>query len=513
MRGLKVLARAERLDGGLVTGVAPTEQPPATTPSALNCRFEDGAVILRPGLKALGDALDGDPALIYQFRMLDGTKYPVVITTTKGYAWISNDWEDITNTALNASLTDNHSAATFLNKLIFTNSVDAVQTWAGGTGNNFVNLGGASDYQSSQTVHKCKALCVHENRLHLFNTIEDGVSCPQRHRRSELGKIDEWKEDEGGAFDDLVEDPGGIVAAHVHLEDLLIFKEHSIIRAHYVGEGGTYDYETYTNAEGCTAPRTVVGTYDAVMFVGRDNVYMFTAGRMRSIGTPVWDELFGRTPPGERRRAFAQLWPDEHLYVLYVPVLGASVRYAYAYDYLRDRWARWDAPEMSGAGVIDIGTAVTYGDLSGTTYGELGGRTYGDFYAQEGRGRLVVGDEDGQVYEMRFDVTDDDGSNITQYYDTPLLYGLPDYTDQYKRWLEVDFEARGDSVSVLYSTDRGRNFHPLQEVSLDAGEWRHYTVPMDVYSRQLVLRFQNIGTKGGFGLRWYQVSGLPRGDR
>lgn len=512
MRGLRTLAQANAVDGGLYVGTPPLGQPKGTTPNAENVAFRDGEMRQRPGTVALGSSVTGAPTIIAPFRMSDGTTKSVLVTVDKCY-WYNDGWTDITDTTLTAAVTDNHSWANWLGTtFLFTNATDAVKAWSGS--GDIANLGGGTDYQSTGTTHIAEAVAVWENRVHLFGTTEDSTSCPTRHRYSELGYSDQWTiggADKGG-FNDLVESPGTITTAANLLDNVVVFKDESIVIARYVGSN-SFAYDTYTTSEGCTAPRTVVGRHQFLFFAGQDNVYQFDGNDMQAIGGPIRDELFRDLPPEYLGQAHAQLWRDESLYVLFVPIASSGITKAYAYDYLAQKWTRWDMPNASAAGVLTLGSATTWGDVTSDTWGEYSARTWGSLFAQEGRESIAVGYSDGSVRELSYSLPDDAGSDINEWYDTPELYGDDDYVNEYKRWLEFVMDVKGQPLTITYSTDNGQTWHAGGAITPAEGTYSRKILALDVTSRNLRLRLRCAGTSGGFQLRWYAVRGMIRGTR
>lgn len=115
----------------------------------------------------------------------------------------------------------------------------------------------------------------------------------------------------------------------------------------------------------------------------------------------------------------------------------------------------------------------------------------------------------GDVFLITEGVLEDNGTAVEQRYDT-MDFTIPQiFQSLLGRWAQVEFEAQGDTVELLYSTDQGRNFTSLGTTTL--GETQGYfQIPIDVSGRTLRFRFKSLTD---FALRWIRTWVRPGGSR
>ena len=94
----------------------------------------------------------------------------------------------------------------------------------------------------------------------------------------------------------------------------------------------------------------------------------------------------------------------------------------------------------------------------------------------------------------------DAASVITATLDTPDY----EYNGLDTRFIEFEFEAKGTTVEVLYSTDNGTTWVSAG-VTILADQWRLYRVYVDVVGRTIRYRFSNAVDTGILAVRRWRV--------
>jgi len=127
----------------------------------------------------------------------------------------------------------------------------------------------------------------------------------------------------------------------------------------------------------------------------------------------------------------------------------------------------------------------------------------------------IYGGTGGRVYADDDSTWDDVGVAVDAWWDSKdFVYG-----DSYKRtttrWMELNFEACGDTVSVYYSVDGG-----LSYVQLNGGtavtltqNWKSYKLDYQLSSNMVRFRFRNNSSEEYFKMRWLEVGFIPQSDR
>jgi len=135
--------------------------------------------------------------------------------------------------------------------------------------------------------------------------------------------------------------------------------------------------------------------------------------------------------------------------------------------------------------------------------GDIGGRI-GDLGGVSVRPRIILGDTDGYIYKMSSTKSDDAGTGITNYWDSKDFVLGEEYKTRYNRFRAIEFDAKGDSLEVLYSIDSGESWNYIDEqVLTESYEW--HTLWFDDSARKIRFRFRNKNTNESFSLRTFKI--------
>lgn len=485
---------------GLDQETPATLMPDQASPNLRNVRVRGGVLFKRLGSTTITSAsanasVASGPMLLDDFGRLSGSTTAMVAACSALYKWTGSGWSAI-KTGLSGALDGYHSAVVMNDCWIYTNGVDHVQKWTG-TG-DASDLSGGADYQTP-AYHVCRAVATFSDRLLLLGTNEDGTSLPYRVRWSELGKIDEFNEAEGGGYTDLTGDPGGLQGAELLGNWLAVYGANSIWLGTYVGGNVVFAFNRIIPNAGTRAPRTVKDLGNAHIFMGRDDIYHFDGTTLTPIGRRIRDELFSGMNPDDHVKCFAALNRDDHLYRLYVPYSADYASRCYIYDYQQNTWTMDTVDTVTAAAALELGSGLTIDELPGTidelqgTIDELGQYSGQQFHAFAHSGGMVY-KEDGLT-------VDDYGTAVDGRWDSKDFTFGNEYVVLYKRIIEILFEARGQQVEVWHSTDHGGTWTRAETQTLTSA-YARYRVPVDEYARQIRVRFRNNTSGSRFWLRW-----------
>lgn len=183
--------------------------------------------------------------------------------------------------------------------VIWTNGIDPVQIYEAST-NEVRPLSGLTSGAPkgvSAAVTTCREVAVWDTRIFLFYTTEDGVDLPQQIRWSDVGNIEDFTgtgtSDAG--FERLSDKEDGILSAIILAEDLIIYRDNSIVRGSVVGTSvRTFDFDEVISSEGAFGPNAVTSTLDGHVFVGNNNIYAYRGGQsLDPIGDKIYPLVFG----------------------------------------------------------------------------------------------------------------------------------------------------------------------------------------------------------------------------
>jgi len=87
-----------------------------------------------------------------------------------------------------------------------------------------------------------------------------------------------------------------------------------------------------------------------------------------------------------------------------------------------------------------------------------------------------------------------------------------DKFEYYKRWLQLDFEAKGNSIDIEYSIDYGSTWSSIKTNYALSPDWSNkmYRVYFDVVARNIRFRFRNNRSGETFSLRQFYPYYLDR---
>jgi len=479
------------------------------TPACLNVRFRGGEVRKRTGREALGGAVEGVPVLLHAFRRLSGVVTPMLATTTHLYRWDGAAWDELAD-GLSGDEDGWHSATVLNDTWVYSNGVDPVMKWTGSGAP--ADLGGATDYGAAAT-HRARQVANYADRLVLLSPWESGSAVAQRVRWSELGKLEEWDEAEGGGYADLTDDPGGVRWLERLGDWAVVYCAGTIWRMTFLGPPVVFHFSRVVTHMGLRARRTVTPVAGGHFFMGDDDLYVFDGSAPRPIGARVRDRLFGAVPPARRSECHASTNLDRNEVRLYVPWSAeGDVDRAVAWDYQQDVWSFDTAPSARCAASVEMGTVVRIDDLGSDPIAALGATRIDDLGGYEGRRFFVMADADGQAWADSGLAADDGDAAVDGWLDTKDYPLDARYVSHEKRVLQVEFEARGSAVALSASGDQGGTWESLGTVALGPA-WTRHRVDCDLQGRTLRLRFRNAASGGSFRIRWWAARYVVGAER
>jgi len=178
----------------------------------------------------------------------------------------------------------------------------------------------------------------------------------------------------------------------------------------------------------------------------------------------------------------------------------------WCYDVVREVWYR-KSRSMTGYGFYQAASSLTIGELTGNI-GEQDWR-FGDMLTKAYAPITLVGDNDGKVYQLSKTTLNNDGTAITNEFQTPdfVLPGTEDYMNYYMRVPQLIFEAKGQSVTTTWSGDGGNTWHATEggggNTSALTSDYKIYQQDFDTSVRKIRFKFLNNTASSGFYLRYY----------
>lgn len=131
----------------------------------------------------------------------------------------------------------------------------------------------------------------------------------------------------------------------------------------------------------------------------------------------------------------------------------------------------------------------------------------------------LVGDANGKVYMLDKTTLNNDGTAITNEFETPdfTIPTKEDFVDKFFRTQQLVFEASGQSVTTDWSIDGGLTWNPTSTPGNNTdtltSAFEVYQQDFDTVSRKVRFRFRNTSASSGFNLRYYGFGWKPRSSR
>ena len=251
--------------------------------------------------------------------------------------------------------------------------------------------------------------------------------------------------------------------------------------------------------------------------MGEDDIYRFGGQQPIPIGKRIRDDLFRKVSRDNRMNAFAAINRSDNEYRLYVPLgnTAGDITRAYIYNYQQDTWSMDDVKNMTTAAPVELGASAIIDDMDygDSTIDGLPAEPIDNLGGYAGKQYWLYADDDGYVYQEDGREPNDAGAAIDSYWESKDFYGADDlYVNYLKRWEAIPFEARGDELTVSYSTDLGETWTDALTQTLSNGHVR-YVAEIDVSSRSIRARFRNKSLNERFWLRFFAFQGYVASDR
>ena len=486
---------------GIQLDMPPTMINDAASTHCMNLSMIGQALTQRAGVVPLGDnlPLDGPIFGFRQFADLDGNVHTMACTDGTIYSLnsITNEWEVLDDTYTTVGEWGQYiNTAVFTGQLVMASINIPLLLWDGGVTVSEID---AQDSVRGSFVKNFG------NRLVVFDTLEDSVHrTRQRVRWTAIGTYDDF---DNGDFVDLVDSPGGIVAVENLGNELVIYKENSIVIMTYLGSPTTFGFETRVAHLGGVAPRGVVALNDRHYFLGADNVYLYQGGRtITPVGDGLRDEMPALIQGNAVERVVSGMFGDEVWFV--APMESIEPDTVYVYNWRKGVWFKYNI----NASVLDryvTSESVTIGDLEGSI-GDLAGLIR-DFGGTATTPFLVVGKSDGYIGLINSSIATDHGEHFTLEWQSKDFVLSELYQARYIRYRGIDFELSGTEVEVSYSNDEGITWTPLKTLELSS-RYKWYQTYFD--SVDYKIRFRLRSTDGEvFSLRAFNLKFLEVSER
>ena len=398
------------------------------------------------------------------------------------------------------------------NTFIATNGVDQPQEWPG-TG----NFGDLTTTLATGSITTSEVVISFKDHLVFFSNTENAADCPQRASWTNIGTTEDFVAGTAG-YQDLVDDESWVVAAEqIGENEYAVYKERSIVKMTWVGGHTPFRFNTMVKGTGALSKEGVVDVGGEHMVIGPDVIYAYKGEKeIEVLDDVVKKELYDGLDGTNSGRVFLMFVEEDDELQVWVPTEASTPDLVWCYNVVEEIWYR-KVRNMTGYGFYQMQAGLTIGDLVGTI-GEQNWR-FGDALVKAYSPITLVGDTNGKVYKLDKTTLNNDGSAITNEFQTPdfTLPDTPEYLNMFMRVAQLSFEVSGNSVTTEWSSDEGSTWHPTQgggtnTTTLDS-IFKYYQQDFDATERMIRFRFRNTTASSGFKLRYYGFYWIPRSGR
>lgn len=305
---------------------------------------------------------DETTRLLWRHHALDDTETLVRVGTARVWTGLAGDRVQV-GSGLTGSATDVISAAQYKDRLVWTDGDDPVMTW---------QPSGVSQPLGGLGSTRAKIVVAHRNHILLFNVTDDAGRKPWRAMWSGLDTPDVWTSDTAGDLD-FLESPGGITAAGVLGEVVIVHRQHGVHRMAFVGTSEVaYTQDPIPGHDGAVGPNAWINLDLFQYYKGAENFYRLGA-YPEKIGDPIIDEVRAQLDPTRDYLTIASYRPEwDEIHWRMCRVGDSQPTFAVIYN-VRDQ--TWSLANYAPATAVEqhpnpggSPTSPRFGDLAGRLY-------------------------------------------------------------------------------------------------------------------------------------------------
>ena len=375
-------------------------------------------------------------------------------------------------------------------------------------------------------------ILVAKDHVVLMNNTENGGDAPARASWSNIGKTEDYTGGTAG-YQDLTDDESWIIAAEqLSSNQWAIYKERSIVLMEWVGGQTPFRFTTMVKGQTCAGKACVLNVDGVHHVIGLRDVYKYKGtDEVTRIDTRIKRSFFNSINYTMFLRSFILYIESEDEIQLWVPTSTDYPDTVYCFDRVIEIWYQ-KTRTMTGWGNYQSSSALTIADLTGT----IGDQnfTFGSTVVKSNTPIFLVGDSDGKVFQLSKTTYNNNGSAITNEFQTPdfvypskkgitqgkdgsLASTQLEYENLTFRVTQLLYEAKGQSIETHWSDDGGLTWSPTQAAATNVqaltSVYTLYQQDMDATVKKIRFRFRNILVSSSFSMRYYGMYYIPRSSR
>lgn len=420
-------------------------------------------------------------------------------------------WSDISGgTPLTGGATDRISwAFPFLSAakiLTFTNGIDPVKKYTG-TG-NVANLGGLGTVRARHQV-------AYQDYLLIAYIIDGGNTFASRVKWPDTGAPETWSGGNAGEVD-LIDDGKDITGLGLAGDFATVHKEDSIYLGYKVDTDDIFRFDRKNTGVGAITGATIRTLANGhQIFLARDGLRLFDGITAAYIRGRIIEELRDSMNPASLSKAWAEMRPERDEYWLGVAIGSQSdPDTVYKYNYRTGECHKDLRTGITAVGRYQKTNQVTIDSMTNTidSYSDR----FDDVTLASQHRTMLYGSSAG-VTTQQGTGYGDNGAAIDAYWDSKDftcldITGRKQDIDRLVEWTEMPFLAKGNSVTISYSTDGGITWTTIGTYNL-SGDFPAAGSPLVAYfhvvAARIRFRFANSTLNESVSVKAFTPIGEP----
>jgi hypothetical protein len=242
------------------------------------------------------------------------------------------------------------------------------------------------------------------------------------------------------------------------------------------------------------------------IFLAKDGLRVFNGISAPLIDAPISDELREMVNPAYVHKCWSLVVTELNEYWVGVPVGSRTTADTiYKYNFITGQCYKDFLANVSACGTYQKTTQTTWNDIA-TTWEGITWR-WDDIYLSSLFPTVMYGFSTGVTTERSSYVNNDNGTAIDSFRETKDFESETE-KGRMIRWLEMQFWAKGNNVTVYYSTDSGANWTKIDDYALSS-EYPEDDAPLfayfDVVSSKIRFKFENKTASETFSLKDFVI--------
>jgi len=480
-----------------------------------NMEFNRSIIRKRIGTSTLGSSLAERVQRYFELQVGNETRlFRVGITKVQVLNKAAGTWSSVATATLTGAAEDQISYAFPLLSgakiAVYTNGIDAIKKCSI-TGNDAA-LGGSPP--------KAKFLLAFGSYLILGFITDDGGGNTyySRVQWCDTGDPETWSGGNAGSTD-LLEDPEDITGLGLFGNFITVHKANSIYMGQLVTTSDVFRFDRKATGVGTVAGATIQTIPSGEqIFLASDGLHLFNGITAPLIESPIQDELREEMNPEFSYKSQAVFVEELDEYWVQIAMGSDSEpETVYKYNWRTRQVYKDSRTNLTALGIYLNTQEDTWNDR--TNSWDSDGTRWSSVTNLSNNPVVITGDSSGVSAKRSSNTYDDAAVAVDGLWETKDFtaedIGLPDI-DTIVRWKGIELWAKGDSVSVYYSTDGGSTWTLSAALTLSA-DYPADSAPLnawfDTVSSRIRFRFRNTASEETFTIKKYQIEATPREAR